>query len=98
MTIVATPGGVRLTVHVQPGASRSEIAGMHGDAIKVRLAAPPVEGRANEALLRFLADRFGVAQRAVTMVRGTVSRAKTIDVEGVDPERAARLLFPDPGT
>lgn len=94
MTIVATPSGVRLAVHVQPGASRTEIAGVHGDAIKVRLAAPPVEGKANEVLLHFLADRFGVARRAVTLLRGVSSRAKVVAVDGVDRATASRLLFP----
>lgn len=91
--ISATPAGVRLTVHVQPGASRSEVAGTHGDAIKLRLAAPPVDGKANEALLRFLADRLGVPRRSVSLVRGAASRAKVIEVSGVDVATATRLLL-----
>ena len=51
---------IELTLHVQPGARRTEVAGMYGDALKVRLAAPPVDGKANEALVRFLAVSFGV--------------------------------------
>jgi uncharacterized protein len=69
-----------LTVHVQPGAKRTEVAGVHGDALKIRLAAPPVEGRANAALLRYLADAFGVPQRAVALVRGETSRQKTVRI------------------
>ena len=70
-----------LTLHVQPGARRTEVAGVHGDALKVRLAAPPVEGKANLALLRFLAEAFGVPPRAVTLVRGETSRQKTVRIE-----------------
>jgi len=69
-----------LTLHVQPGAKRTEVAGVHGDALKIRLAAPPVEGKANAALLRYLAEAFGVPQRAVTLVRGEASRQKTVRI------------------
>jgi hypothetical protein len=74
-------GAVVLTLHVQPGAKRTEVAGAHGDALKVRLAAPPVEGKANAELLRFLAAAFGVPARAVTLVRGETSRQKVVRVE-----------------
>ena len=53
---------------------------MHGEALKIRLAAPPVDGKANAALLRYLADAFGVPQRAVTLVRGETSRQKTVRI------------------
>jgi len=69
-----------LNLHVQPGARRTEVAGVHGDALKIRLAAPPVEGKANAALLRYLAEAFGVPQRAVTLVRGETSRQKTVRI------------------
>lgn len=71
---------VVLALHVAPGAKRSEFAGAHGDALKVRLAAPAVEGKANAELIRFLADQFGVPQRNVLIVRGETSRAKTVRV------------------
>ncbi len=70
-----------LTLHVQPGASRTEVAGLHGDALKVRLAAPPVDGRANDALLRFLADAFGVPVRQVALIAGETSRRKRVRVD-----------------
>jgi len=75
-------------LHIQPGAKRSEIAGLHGDKLKVRLAAPPVEGRANEALLKFLARLFEVPQRNVELVQGGQSRNKAVSVTGsrVNPE------------
>lgn len=82
---------VRVSVHVQPRASRSEIIGQHGAALKVRLQAPPVDGAANEALVRLLADSLGVPQRAVRVVAGATSRAKTVEVEGTT-EDAVRAL------
>ena len=77
-----------LVLHIQPGAKRSEITGLHGDALKIRLAAPPIEGRANEALQRFIADSFNVPLRNVELERGAQSRRKTIRVSGseVEPE------------
>lgn len=73
-------GTLVLTLHVQPGAARTEIAGMHGDALKIRLAAPPVEGRANDALRRYLADAFGVALRDVVIEHGETSRRKVVRI------------------
>lgn len=67
---------------MQPGAKRSEFAGRHGERIKLRLAAPPVEGKANAALIEFLAEYFGVPRRNVTIVSGVRSRAKRVAVEG----------------
>lgn len=80
-------------LHVQPGARQTVVAGRHGDAIKVRLAAPPIDGRANEALLAFVAERSGVPGRAVTLVRGTASRSKVVEVLGLTPERATALFL-----
>lgn len=91
--IEATPDGVRIMLHVQPGAARTGLAGTHGDAIKLRLAAPPVDGKANVALRRFLATRCGVPLAAVTLVRGVSSRGKTVTVDGITvAEATARLL------
>jgi uncharacterized protein (TIGR00251 family) len=79
---------ITLTLHIQPGAKRSEVAGLHGDALKIRLAAPPIEGRANEALLRFIADSFDVPLRQVELLRGAQSRHKVVTVADskVEPE------------
>ncbi len=79
---------ITLTLHVQPGAKRSEIAGLHGEALKLRLAAPPIEGRANEALLKFIAELFGVPLRQVELRQGGQSRHKVVAVTGskIDPE------------
>ena len=72
-----------LRILVQPRASRSEIVGPHGDALKVRLAAPPVDGAANEELVRLLAREYKVPSSAVTILSGHSSRRKTVKVEGV---------------
>jgi uncharacterized protein (TIGR00251 family) len=73
---------VTLTLHVQPGAKRSGLVGLHGDALKIRLAAPPVEGRANEALLEFLGKLFDVPQRQVELRQGGQSRHKVVAITG----------------
>jgi uncharacterized protein (TIGR00251 family) len=70
-----------LSLHVQPGAARTEVAGLHGGALKIRLAAPPVDGKANAELVRFLAEAFGVPRRAVALVRGETSRQKTVRID-----------------
>jgi uncharacterized protein (TIGR00251 family) len=82
---------IRVSVHVQPRASRSEVVGTHGTALKVRLRAPPVDGAANEALVLLLAERLGVPRRAVRIVAGGASRAKTVDIDGTT-EAAVRAL------
>jgi len=69
-----------LELHVQPGAKRTEFAGMHGARRKVRLAAPPVDGRANEALIEFIAAQYGVPRRNVTIEAGERSRQKRVRV------------------
>ncbi|NIM49191.1 MAG: YggU family protein [Gemmatimonadales bacterium] len=81
-----------LTIHVQPRAKRTEVAGWHGDAIKIRLTAPPVDGAANDALLQFLAQRLGVPRAAVTIVSGTTGRRKRVSVDGIAQEEAFRAL------
>ena len=87
------PGGVRFTVHVQPRARLTEIVGAHGDALKLRLQAPPVDGAANEALVAFLAEALGVARRDVEIVSGASARTKVIEVRGVARNRAERALL-----
>jgi hypothetical protein len=79
---------ITLILHVQPGAKQTSVAGLHGEALKIRLAAPPVEGRANEALLRFIADFFKVPLRDVELKQGGQSRHKRVEVRGsaVDPK------------
>ena len=73
---------ITLTLHVQPGAKLSEIAGLHGEALKIRLAAPPIEGRANDALLKFIAGLFAVPLRNTELKQGAQSRHKVVAVTG----------------
>ena len=75
-----------LTLHIQPGAKRTEIAGPHGDALKVRLQAPPVDGKANKALCEFIADRLGVSARHVLLAAGSTSRRKTLLMPETAPD------------
>lgn len=85
-------GSVRLRVHVQPRASRNEVAGVHGDAVKVRVQAPPVEGAANEAVCSTLALALGVPRRNVAVISGQQSRAKVVAIAGMPLEAVRRLL------
>jgi uncharacterized protein (TIGR00251 family) len=89
-------GAVRFAVRVQPRASRSEVAGLHGDALKIRLAAPPVDGAANDALVELLATLLKVPRRAVRIESGLASRSKLVEVDGVDVGDVRRLARPDP--
>jgi uncharacterized protein (TIGR00251 family) len=77
---VGADGSITLTIHAQPGAKKTEVTGVHGDCLKIRLAAPPLEGKANAELRRFLADTFGVPLRNVTLVRGEAGRRKTLRI------------------
>ena len=72
--------GVIIQIQVQPGASRTEVAGLYGDCLKVRLASPPVDGKANACLIDFLAERLGVKRSQVTITRGVSSRRKNVFV------------------
>lgn len=89
-----TAGGWTLAIHVQPGAKRSEVAGLHGDRLKVRIAAPALDGRANEALVAFVAEALGVPKRNVRIAAGERSRDKVVDVAvDCDPGRLAGGTF-----
>ena len=74
--------GVTITIHAQPAAKTTAIAGLHGDALKIRVQVPPVDGKANAALGDFLAQRFGVAKSAVSLLSGETSRRKRFLVRG----------------
>ena len=83
----------RLTIRVVPRASRDEVIGFQADgALRVRLAAPPVEGRANEALVRFLAERLGVPRSRVSLVTGAASRTKIVAIEGMTEDAVRERL------
>jgi uncharacterized protein len=83
---------IRLRLRVSPGASRSQIVGRHGDAWKVRVAAPPESGRANDALLELLATTFEIPRSRLELVAGHTSRDKTIAVHGLDESEAEARL------
>lgn len=90
--IVAESGGCLLTIKAQPRARSTAFAGMHGDALKIRIASPPVEGAANEALVEFLADYLGCGRRQVAVARGATSAHKVIRITGIEAsEVAARM-------
>lgn len=82
-----------ILIFVQPRASRTEVAGAHGDAVRIRVAAPPVDGEANAELVRFLAKRLAVQRSAVQITSGQTGRRKRVVVAGMDPEAVrSRLL------
>jgi uncharacterized protein (TIGR00251 family) len=84
--------GVTFAVRVVPRARRNQISGVHGEALKVRLAAPPVEGAANAALCGFLAVQLGVRPRAIEIISGHTSRQKVVRVRGVSVDEVRRRL------
>ena len=83
----------RFNVRVQPRSSRNAVEGTHGDALRVRLTAPPVDGAANEALLAMLAEALGVPKRAVRIVGGETGRTKIVEVDGIDTGALTRLAL-----
>lgn len=87
------PGGVELSVFCQPKAARSALIGMHGGALKAKVKAPPVEGRANQALLELLAGALAVPRGRLTLVSGEQSRNKRVRVEGVDAATALGAIM-----
>ena len=92
MEIAANEGGVSFYVQVQPRASRDAIEGEHADALKIRLTAPPVDDRANQALVRLLAERLNVPRASVRIVAGEKSRRKRVVVAGVKREQVLALV------
>jgi uncharacterized protein (TIGR00251 family) len=92
LSVRETAAGVVFRIRVIPRASRSGIAGIQDDALKLRIMAPPVEGKANEACARLLADILGVKKGQVQIIAGHASRTKTVAVEGVQADRIASLL------
>lgn len=74
-------GDLLLRCHLQPKASRDEFAGTHGDSVKIRITAPPIEGRANAYLIGLLATQFGVAKRDISIINGELGRQKRICIQ-----------------
>jgi len=92
VAVSRSTSGVTFVVRVTPRAGRTDITGVHGDALAMRLAAAPVDGAANDALVGFLAETFDLPRRAVTILSGHTSRNKRVALAGIsEPEVAARL-------
>jgi uncharacterized protein (TIGR00251 family) len=91
-----TPNGITLAVRAQPGAKKTAIVGLYGDGdsaqLKIAVQAPPIEGRANETLIAFLARAFDLPKSAIELVSGESSRSKAFLLRGLTPERARVLL------
>lgn len=89
------PDGVAFKIHVQPKASRNQVAGLHGDALKIRLTAPPVDGAANAMCVHFLAEQLGVSRSSVTITAGHAGRTKHVVIhapDGTTPEQLADAI------
>ena len=84
--------GMALRVHVQPGAGREAIIGTHGDALKVRVVAPPVSGRANEEVLALLAHEFAVGAETLEITSGTTARLKRVKFSGIEADEIEKRL------
>jgi len=87
-----------VAVHAQPGARRDELSGLHGDRVRVRTTAPPVDGKANERIVEVVAAALGVARRDVELVAGATSRQKDLLVRGLEVEEARQRLAAALGT
>ena len=87
-----SPEGIVLRIHVQPGAGRSAVVGRHGDSLKVRVAAPPVEGRANEATRSLLSEALALPEGDVELTSGQSSRSKRFRLKGIDSEEGEKRL------
>jgi len=96
LEIHQTEKGISFQVHAVPRASRTEVSGLHGVSLKLRIAAPPVEGKANEEIIRFLADRLSVRKADVSILAGQASKRKTILVRGINETDLRTALLPQP--
>lgn len=90
--ITATVSGTRLLLHVVPRASRTAVVGEHDGRLKLAVAAPPVDGEANDTIVRFLAKQLGVGRDAVTLTAGQTGKKKTVEIDGLDPDTVAVAL------
>ncbi len=86
--------GVTIAVRAQPGAKRTKVVGVHGNELKIAVQAPPVEGRANEALIAFLAETLSVTKNKITLLTGELSRSKVFLVHDVITEKVNKMLLP----
>lgn len=89
-----TTDGVEISIYVQPGAKSAEVSGEHDGALKLRINAPPVDGKANAAVIAFLAECCGVSKSKVTLLSGDTNRRKRLRITGVSTETVAKQLLP----
>jgi uncharacterized protein (TIGR00251 family) len=89
-----TPDGCTLRVRIHPGARRNAITGTHDAALKISLTTPPVEGRANDALIAFLAEALRLPKARISLVAGATSRSKTLRIEGKNAAEVQAALSP----
>jgi hypothetical protein len=87
--------GVLLFIRLQPGARRSALCGEHGGRLKIAISAPPLDGRANDALTEWLAGQLGVARRQVSIAAGAHSREKTVRIDGIGAAGVRQRLAPE---
>lgn len=90
--IESITGGVRVHLFIQPKSSKNEVVGPHNGEIKIKITAPPIDGRANEGLIEFLSDYFDIPKRSVLLVKGDTGRHKTVDLFGISESQARQLL------
>ena len=89
-----TPDGCTLSIRLHPGAKHNAITGLHDNALKIALNAPPIDGRANEALIAFLAERLTIPRAKITLIAGQTSRSKTLRITGKSAAEVAAALSP----
>ena len=95
LTLRATTSGCTLNVRVHPGARRNAITGIHDGALKISLTTPPTDGRANAALIAFLAETLNIPRAAITLTTGATSRTKTLHLEALTPDALTTALAPN---
>lgn len=95
ITLRDTPDGCTLPVRVHPGAKRNAITGTHDGAVKISLTTPPTDGRANEALIAFLAERLNIPRSRIALVSGQTSRSKVLRITGLNATEVESRLGPD---
>lgn len=91
----ATKDGVRISLFVQPKASKNEIVGPHNGALKIRITAPPVDGKANECIIEFLAKKIGIPKRQVEILKGETGRTKSVLIIGASLAQVTAALAPE---
>ena len=95
MILRSTDSGCILSVRVHPGANRNAITGTHADALKISLTTPPTDGRANAALIAFLAERLNIPRLSIELISGATNRSKTLRLTGITTAEAEALLLTD---